>query len=104
MIMFNPEELRNIAKTKIKSTVTEVEKETVTPEIVQTLLLDLEEHVTTFASDGHMSVDYKLPEEKTVAMMLALGEAFKTKHPKMMVILAQGSKTVSVSWDGKNEV
>jgi hypothetical protein len=102
--MLNPIELKNIALQKKFSTAAPDEVVVYEEEKVQGIIKDIEDHVTEFAANGSMSVEYKLDPQYTVHFMKYIASKFKTKHPKLFILMSDGEKMLTITWDGNNYV
>jgi ethanolamine utilization protein EutA (predicted chaperonin) len=101
--MFNPVELKEIALSKkVKEKSTDLPPE-INQSDVDHHVEDLENYVTTFANEGFLSVDYKF-DKHPMNLIYAVAQSFKHKHPLLMIITSEGTKTLTVTWDGMNHV
>lgn len=108
--MLDPEYLRSMALAKRKERLHSTQENLVSApdpqdaELIIQWAAELEGFVTTFAEDGYLFVDYLFKPEHSTQIIYAVAEEFKFKHPKLMVIISEGQKKITVSWDGKNYV
>jgi hypothetical protein len=109
--MFHPEQLKRIAlaKRQEKEQAALAEKDLAakvefTEEEVISYSKDLEGHVVAFAEDGNLFVDYQFKDNHSRALIHAVAQFFKQQHPLLMLIISDGEKKITVTWDGKNHV
>lgn len=108
--MFDPKVLKTIALTKQAANKKALKKEPSEPEPIFTekdlssYQEELEKHITSFAEEGYLSVDYQFNDEHTLPLIRAFAQYFKQKHPLLMIIISEGQKRITVTWDGNNHV
>ena len=108
---FNPEQLKRIALAKRLARDTEVKKDD-TPEPlpdeaeVKKHVDDMELLVIAAAEEGDLSFQYKFPDDSRAKLVNEVAIQFKTKHPRLMLIVDDGreQKSITASWDGLNHV
>lgn len=107
--MLNPQELKDTALQKRRTRQLEAQGQSTTANFTQeqadSYVSDLEKTVLEFASDGHLQVEYlfnNIPD--SLPLMHAVAHTFKHKHPLLMVITNDGNQSITVTWDGLNNV
>lgn len=99
--MFNPAELREIARIKRFERAAVAAQEpgvTLSAEDLDRFIKDIEGHVETFAADGYEEVTYLFPEDLEIASVSLIAHEFKTRQPFLMVITSLGEKSLTVTW------
>jgi hypothetical protein len=106
--MLDPKILKQIAlakKSQEKATTPSTESlPSFTLNEVEKYSKELESFVSSFAEDGHLSVEYCFNDTHPLPLLYAVAQYFKDSNPKMMVITSEGQKKITVTWDGMNHV
>lgn len=107
---FDPEQLKRIALAKreeIKKAFKVVEPTPVnlfTPEEVSTICDDIQSSVVEYAAEGELCFPYQFLENHSVSFIYAVADEFKLRHPRLMSIISEGERKLTIVWDGKNHV
>lgn len=106
--MLDPKKLKQIALTKRKEKDNSV-KENLAPEqydsaVIAQWIKELEDYVINFAEDGYLFVDYMFKPEHSIQTLYAVAQGFRQENPRLMLIVDEGQKKITVSWDGNNHV